>query len=56
MAPGLGIVHVRVKALERLPYALGEIRVLQAHAQLVIGDVAEDGHCVVVKVLPAARG
>ena len=43
-------------AVERdyVPDPLGKIRVLQMHAQFVVGDFVQNGDRVVVEALPAA--
>ena len=55
-APGVLFVHVGVEIREDLAHASGEIGILQTDAQFVIGDFAQDGDGVVIKVLPATRG
>ncbi len=54
-APCVFVCHVGVEILEDFADAAGEIGVLQTDAQFVVGNFAEDGDGVVVKVLPAAR-
>ena len=54
--PGGFLVHVGVEGQQDLQHAPGEVRVLQPDAQFVIGDLVQNGHRVVIEVLPAARG
>jgi len=56
VSPGVGLVHVSLERLQHLAHALREVQVLQAHAQFVIRYLVENGHCVVIEVLPAAGG
>ena len=53
--PGVLPVHVRVKNLQDAPDALCENRILQAHVQLVFGNVLQHGDRIVIQILPAAR-
>ena len=55
-APGVLVRHVGIEIPQHLAHAAGELRVLQAHAQLVIGNFAQDGDGIVIEVLPAAGG
>jgi hypothetical protein len=54
--PGVLPVHIRVKNFQDAPDALRENRILQAHVQLVFGNVLQNGHRIVIQILPAARG
>ena len=55
VAPGLLVVQVIVEIAQHGADAVGEARFLEMDAQFVIRDIAEHGHGVVPKVLPAAR-
>ena len=54
--PGVLPAHIRIKNLQDVPDALRENRILQAHVQLVFGNVLQNGDRIVIKILPAARG
>ena len=54
-APGVRALEVFVEVGQHPAHAFAEGRVLQMRAQLLLGDFAQDGHGVVVKILPATR-
>ena len=54
LAPGCLFSHVGLERCQHALDALGKVRVLQTDAQFVIGYFVQDGHGIVVKVLPAA--
>ena len=54
-APGVDLVQVTDEGLQDVAHALGEFRILQTHAQFVVGNFVQDCDGVVIQVLPAAR-
>jgi len=54
-APRFPSVHVSVERAQNLAHAAAQVGPLKPGAQFVIGHLVQDGHRVVVKVLPAAR-
>ena len=54
--PGVLCGKVTLEVFQDFTYALGECRVLQPYAEFVLGDIAQYGDGVVIKILPAARG
>ncbi len=51
-APGVALRPVGIKGLHHLAHAVGEETILEPHAQLVIRNLAQDGHGVVVEIRP----
>lgn len=54
LAPGVGVLHVIVEALKGVAHPVGKHGILQTNSQLVIRNLVQHGHGIVVKVLPAA--
>ncbi len=54
-APCVGALKVFVEVGQHAAHTFAEGRVLQVRAELLLGDFAQDGHGIVVEILPAAR-
>ncbi len=54
--PGILVVHVRFECRQAVSHAAGKNRILQTHSQLIFRDVLQNGHGIVIQVLPSARG
>ena len=52
--PHIFPVHVGIEGCQDAPDPPGKNRILQAHVQLILGNVLKNGDSVVIKVLPAA--
>src|SRR5690242_3119204 len=55
LTPRPWAIHVSVKCAQHIPYALGEVLILEPHPQFVIRHFAENGDRIVVEILPATR-
>src|SRR6185503_21025500 len=55
-APRVLLSRIRVKSLKHLANAVSKIRVLKSNPQLVVGNLMQNGHRIVIEVLPAAWG
>jgi hypothetical protein len=54
--PGVLLAEVTLQPAQRAPDPPGEVRVLQPHVQLVLGDLVQHRDRVVIEVLPPTRG
>ena len=53
--PGVLLVHVGIKNSQNVPHPTRENRILQAHPQLIFGNVLQNSYGIVVQILPSAR-
>src|SRR5207248_1692354 len=53
--PRIFFSEISFEIVQYMAHALGEIRILQAHAQFVIGNFVQNGDGIMIKVLPPTR-
>src|SRR5258708_35517354 len=55
VCPSGRVLQVAIETVEDCAHLFGEVLILQARAQFLLGNLVQHRHCIVIEVLPTAR-